>query len=110
MSEKKELYCLADICLIPIGMNTPSVSNEIALISNLAKKQTKVKTTLQSSGTVIEGPIDDVLDLIKQFHVLLHDNGVVRIQSDIRLGTRIDKVQSPQDKLDVVYKKLKALD
>ena len=47
------------------------------------------------------------MDLIGQFHQELHDkHGILRIQSDIRVGTRTDKHQSPQDKLDVVYRKL----
>lgn len=32
-------------------------------------------------------------------HTLLHRNGVVRIQSDIRAGTRTDKVQTFQEKV-----------
>jgi uncharacterized protein YqgV (UPF0045/DUF77 family) len=32
--------------------------------------------------------------VIGQCHALLHANGVVRIQSDIRVGTRTDKNQT----------------
>lgn len=49
------------------------------------------------------------MDLIGQMHEKLHKNGVVRIQSDIRVGTRVDKQQSPRDKIDVVEAKLKQL-
>ncbi|KAI5965184.1 ECM15 [Candida pseudojiufengensis] len=108
-NQDKNLNCLADICLIPIGKGTPSVSDEVAIITQLCQNQTKVKTHLQSSGTVLEGDFDDVMALIKKFHLVLHDKGIVRIQSDIRLGSRIDKSQTPQDKLDIVYKKLKDL-
>jgi hypothetical protein len=37
--------------------------------------------------------------VIGQAHTLLHANGVVRIQSDIRVGSRTDKKQSPADKV-----------
>jgi len=37
--------------------------------------------------------------VIGQAHCLLHANGVVRIQSDIRVGSRTDKKQSPADKV-----------
>lgn len=47
------------------------------------------------------------MDLIGQMHELLHSQGVVRIQSDIRVGTRTDKTQSPADKLRIVEEKLK---
>ena len=49
------------------------------------------------------------MELIGQFHVVLHEKGVVRIQSDIRVGTRTDKNQKPQDKIDVVEQKIKNL-
>ena len=46
-----------------------------------------------------EGSWDDVMRLIGQCHSMLHQNGVVRIQSDIRIGTRTDKKQSFEDKV-----------
>lgn len=103
------LHCLADICLIPIGTSSVSVSDEIAKITQLAESSS-LSTTLHSAGTTIAGPWTEVMELIGQMHQLLHDSGVLRIQSDIRVGTRIDKVQSPQDKIDVVRDKLKNLE
>jgi len=46
--------------------------------------------------------------VIGQAHTLLHANGVVRIQSDIRVGSRTDKKQSPADKVAKVEALLKA--
>lgn len=46
--------------------------------------------------------------VIGQAHALLHKNGVVRIQSDIRVGTRTDKKQSFEDKVTAVEKLLAA--
>ena len=40
-------------------------------------------------------------------HALLHENGVVRIQSDIRVGSRTDKKQSSKDKVDAVERLLR---
>lgn len=102
------LHCLADVCLIPIGTQTASVLNEIALITKLAR-ESHLKTVLHSAGTTIEGPWNEVTNLIGEMHELLHEKGVVRIQSDIRIGTRNDKNQSPQDKIDIVEKKLLGL-
>lgn len=44
--------------------------------------------------------------ILGQCHTLLHTNGVVRIQSDIRVGTRTDKVQGFEDKVAAVQKLL----
>ena len=42
------------------------------------------------------------MTLIGQCHSLIHANGVVRIQSDIRIGTRTDKKQGFEDKVKAV--------
>jgi len=48
------------------------------------------------------------MQVIGQAHSLLHSQGIVRIQSDIRIGTRTDKAQSFQDKVDAVNRLLAA--
>jgi uncharacterized protein (TIGR00106 family) len=65
-----------------------------------------LKHTLHSAGTTIEGEWSEVTNLIGHLHKTLHDNGVVRVQSDIRIGTRTDKSQTAQDKIDVVREKI----
>lgn len=44
--------------------------------------------------------------VIGQCHAMLHANGVVRIQSDIRVGSRTDKHQGFEDKVNAVKKLL----
>jgi uncharacterized protein YqgV (UPF0045/DUF77 family) len=45
---------------------------------------------------------------IGNVHQFLHDSGYVRVHSDLRVGTRTDKAQSMQDKIDTVEQKMKA--
>ncbi|KAK8205033.1 YkoF-like protein [Phyllosticta capitalensis] len=90
--------CTADFCLIPLGTPTASVSNEVAAVQRLLQKS-GLKFSMHSAGTTVEGSWDDVMRLIGQCHSMLHQNGVVRIQSDIRIGTRTDKKQSFEDKV-----------
>lgn len=42
------------------------------------------------------------MNAIGRAHQLLHENGCVRIQSDIRVGTRTDKSASAADKVEKV--------
>lgn len=53
-----------------------------------------------------EGSWEDVMRVIGQCHALLHQNGIVRIQSDIRVGSRTDKKQSAEDKVAAVQRLL----
>lgn len=93
--------CIADFCIIPLGTPTASVSKEVSQVQRLLKKSGLVYS-MHSAGTTVEGPWDDVMRVIGQAHSLLHENGVVRIQSDIRVGSRTDKKQSAEDKVAAV--------
>lgn len=48
------------------------------------------------------------MTLIGRAHGMLHAKGIVRIQSDIRVGSRTDKVQGMKDKVDAVERLLAA--
>ena len=61
---------------------------------------------MHSAGTTVEGSWDDVMRLIGQAHQMLHEKGIIRIQSDIRVGSRTDKAQTMQDKVSAVEKLL----
>ncbi|CAF9928454.1 MAG: hypothetical protein HETSPECPRED_006836 [Heterodermia speciosa] len=93
--------CVADFCLIPIGTPTASVSEQIADVQRLMQKS-GLSYSMHSAGTTVEGSWDDVMRLIGQAHVMLHDKGIVRIQTDIRVGSRTDKKQSFGDKVKAV--------
>ncbi|KAK5170278.1 UPF0045 protein M15 [Saxophila tyrrhenica] len=97
--------CTADFCLIPLGTPTASVSKEVAQVQRLLK-QSGVKYTMHSAGTTLEGSWEDCMRIIGQCHSMLHANGVVRIQSDIRVGSRTDKRQTAEEKVKAVEKLL----
>ncbi|KAG9243602.1 cell wall biogenesis protein-like protein Ecm15 [Calycina marina] len=90
--------CVADFCLIPIGTPTASVSNEVAAVQRLMKAS-GLSHSMHSAGTTLEGSWDDVMRVIGQAHTLVHENGVVRVQTDIRTGTRTDKKQHFAEKV-----------
>lgn len=94
-------HCIADFCLVPIGTGSASVSAEIAEVQRLLKRS-GLSFEMSSSGTTVDGPWDEVMRIIGQAHSLLHGSGIVRIQSDIRVGSRTDKKQSASDKVAVV--------
>lgn len=93
--------CVADFCLIPIGTPTASVSNEVAAVQRLMKAS-GLSYSMHSAGTTVEGSWDEVMRLIGQAHTLVHQNGVVRVQTDIRAGTRTDKKQHFSEKVSKV--------
>ena len=53
-------------------------------------------------GTVIEGEWDAVMACVKACHERLHELGVPRVFTQLKLGTRIDKIQHMEDKISSV--------
>ncbi|KAI4602788.1 UPF0045 protein M15 [Pestalotiopsis sp. IQ-011] len=90
--------CYADFCLIPVGTGSVSVAEEIAEVQKLLKNS-GLQYTMHSAGTTVEGSWDDVFRVVGQAHSLVHQKGVVRVQSSMRVGTRTDKKQSASDKV-----------
>ena len=98
------MHVLMDIQLSPGGVGT-SVSPYIAECQRIFERA-GLTYQLHGYGTNVEGEWDDVLAAVKQCHERLHEMGAVRISSYLKLGTRIDRSQSMQDKIDSVREKL----
>jgi uncharacterized protein (TIGR00106 family) len=96
---------IADICLVPIGVGL-SVSKYVAACERIFS-DAGLNPQLHAYGTNIEGEWDDVMAAIKHCHEEVHRLGAVRISSSLRLGTRTDRNQSMQDKVESVRAKLK---
>ena len=61
---------------------------------------------LHPYGTVIEGEWDTVFAVVKQCQERMHALGAPRVFTTLKVGTRTDKVQTMQDKVDSVRRKL----
>ena len=48
---------------------------------------------------VVEGSWEDVMKAIGKAHAVIHQRGVVRIQSTMRVGSRTDKRESAENKI-----------
>jgi uncharacterized protein (TIGR00106 family) len=68
--------------------------------------QAKLKTHIHAYGTNVEGEWDEVFAAIKRCHERVHEMGVLRISSTLRLGTRTDREQTMEDKIRSVQEKL----
>ena len=65
-----------------------------------------MKILLHGYGTNIEGEWDDVFRAIKKCHEKVHDMGAMRISSSLRFGTRVDRIQTIDEKIKSVQDKL----
>lgn len=95
---------IADLCLIPLHGKT-SVSTEVAACQRVFE-QAGLSHQLHAYGTNIEGDWDEVMAAIKRCHEQVHQMGAARISSTIKIGTRTDRAQTMQDKIESVRNKL----
>ena len=84
-----------------------SVSKYVAACERVLK-EAGLKTTLHAYGTNVEGEWDVVFASIKRCHQVVHEMGAPRISTTLKFGTRTDRAQSMEDKLESVEQKLKA--
>ena len=96
---------VADFCIIPVGVGV-SLSKYIAECEIIIHKRGLVHF-LHGYGTNIEGEWDDVMAAVKECHERLHEMGVPRISTSLKLGTRNDREQSMKGKVESVENKLK---
>ena len=97
---------IIDLCVVPLGAGL-SVSRFIAACERIIK-EAGLKSMLHAYGTNIEGEWDEVFAVVKKCHEVIHEMGAPRITTTIKAGTRVDRDQSMQDKLDSVESKLEA--
>ena len=95
---------IADLCVVPIGVGV-SVSRYIAACEQVLK-ETGLSTRLHAYGTNIEGEWDAVFAAVKRCHEVLHEMGAPRISSTLRFGTRTDRAQTINDKIQSVEEKM----
>ena len=95
---------IADLAIIPIGVGV-SLSKYVAACERVLA-DAGLEPTLHANGTNVEGEWDVVFTALKRCHEVLHQMGAPRVSTNLRVGTRNDRVQSMQDKINSVEKKL----
>jgi uncharacterized protein (TIGR00106 family) len=100
------MYVLVDVSVVPLGAGL-SLSPYVAACQRILN-DAGLKPTLHANGTNVEGEWDQVFSTIKRCHEVVHAMGAPRISTTIRLGTRVDRKQTSEDKIRSVEEKLAA--
>jgi len=97
---------IMDLTVSPFGVGL-SVSEYIAACHKIFDEAV-LKSKLHAYGTNIEGDWDEVFAAVKKCHETLHQMGVPRLTSSLKVGTRTDREQTMADKVDSVKTKLQS--
>jgi uncharacterized protein (TIGR00106 family) len=95
---------IADISIIPLGVGLSLSSYVAACEKTLSGAGLEPK--LHANGTNVEGEWDVVMAALKRCHEVLHEMGVPRIATNVRLGTRVDREPSMGAKIESVREKM----
>jgi len=95
---------IADIAIIPIGVGV-SLSSHVAACERILKAE-GLNPKLHANGTNVEGNWEDVFSALKKCHAEMHTMGAPRVSTNLRIGTRVDKTQTMEDKIASVENKL----
>ena len=97
---------IADISIVPIGVGV-SLSRYVAACEKVLK-EAGLETRLHAYGTNIQGEWDEVFSAIKRCHEAVHGMGAPRVSTVIKVGTRTDRKQTMDDKVQSVEAKLES--
>lgn len=95
---------IMDLCVIPMGVGV-SVSEYVVACHQILK-DAGLKTQLHAYGTNIEGDWDEVMKAVKACHKKVHGMGAPRITTTIKMGTRVDRSQTMEEKVTSVVNKM----
>jgi uncharacterized protein (TIGR00106 family) len=79
----------AEIQVIPIGAGV-SVRKEVKQAHEILA-QSGLNVQLHAYGTNVEGEMREIFDAVERIHAALHESGVARLSTFIKIGTRTDK-------------------
>ena len=97
------------LSIVPIGTKTPSVSEYVAYAVKVLDLQRDVTYQLTPMGTILEGDLDQVLNVVRRMHESVFGGEVQRVLTSITIDDRRDKPASMEDKVNSVKNRLKKL-
>ena len=96
---------IVQFSVVPLGTGETSLSSYVAQVHRVLR-ESGLKNQLTPMGTVLEGPLGELLAVIQRVHELPFGQGAQRVMTLINIDDRRDKPATAQGKLDSVRNKL----
>ena len=97
---------IAEFTIIPIGTATTSLSSYVADLHKELERHADVRFQMTPMGTILEGPLDRLFEVIHAVHEVPFLNGAARVSTSIKIDDRRDKPASMEQKMQSVADKL----
>lgn len=96
---------IIEVSIVPVGTGDTGIANYVAEAVREFKKS-GIKFQITPMGTVLEGEISSLLNIIQKAHEACFSAGAKRVLTHIKIDDRRDKTQTADDKVRVVLEKL----
>ena len=93
---------IAEIKIVPIGTETASLSRYVASCINVLKEVKEIEYQLTPMGTILQGPLEQVMELAQRMHEVPFSLGVKRVVTTINIDDRRDKQITMESKVESV--------
>ena len=95
---------VAEVSVVPIGTGDAGVSPYVAACLAILEGRKDLSYRLTPMGTVIEGPLDKILEVTRQMHEVPFAKGASRVLTTLKIDERRDKPLTMASKVESVLK------
>ena len=96
---------IAEVSIVPIGTGSVSVSSYVAACVKVLK-DSGLTYEVHGMGTIIEGDVGELLDVVLKMHEVPFGAGAERVSTSIKIDDRRDKKASAKGKVEAVLSKM----
>ena len=93
---------IAEIRVVPLSTATTSLSHYIAACLDTIKQAQDISYQLTAMGTIIQGPLERILELAQKMHEVPFTMGAKRVVTTINIDDRRDKLITVDSKVKAV--------
>jgi uncharacterized protein (TIGR00106 family) len=97
---------IAFVTIAPLGTGSTSLSSYVAGVEQVLR-ESGLKHALNAMGTVIEGDLDRILEVVRRMHEAPFLAGAARVSTLLKIDDRRDKSASIESKLRSMEEKLR---
>ncbi|OCL26427.1 hypothetical protein U472_10520 [Orenia metallireducens] len=97
---------IVEVSVVPLGTGDTSLSEYVAGCQKILAEEENIHYQLTPMGSIIEGELDVLFDIIKKLHELPFNNEAQRVYTNIKIDDRRDKEATMYQKLESVASKL----
>jgi len=97
-------HVVAEVSIVPVGTGDTGLSRYIAGCLEVLEGRKDISYRLTPMGTIIEGPLEKVLEVILKMHEVPFNKGVSRVVTFLKIDDRRDKSSTMAGKIESVTK------